>query len=236
MASLTWQELIDRAKTYVDDDHQGDKGWIADERWLQLAQVEYRQLYRRWLRGGLVTPLITTNYMQGESTVFPNVLALIGVAKDYGDYVRILSRAGSRDAIWRGSTQPAGYPTSYTAVGLGSNLVITLDRAPDDLTSTNYVVKYVPAPITTTDPTAFVELPDGGDERLVLGLAKRAHLKDSGASALLNDLIREADAEMTFTAAGTMGGLKVQTLRPARRSTPRGLEWPGCAQWLYLNG
>lgn len=238
MASFTWDELISRAKTYCDDDHNDEKSWISDTRWLELANVEYAFLYKRWVRSGLVTPAATTGYMDGFSTSFSGVLALIGVAKDYGDFVRLLNKEQPESTIegfWRGSTQPEGPSIRYIATGVGDTLTVELDPKPNDLTATNYIVRYIPTVAKATNPAATVELPYGTDERLVLGLARRAQLKDSGTSALLNGLIADADAETNFSAAAKLGGLKVRrNQKPSQRSTPSRTPWPSRYDWLYL--
>jgi len=397
MASFTWQSLIDRAKTYVDDDHDDERSWISDERWLQIANVEYALLYKRWIRSGLVTPTITQSYMSDSTRTFAGVLAVVGVAKDYGDFVRLLNNAAqsaSNQPFWRGSTQPSDLAVSWAATGVGDSLTIELDPEPSDLEYTaaaaaekatldigapltgmgtacetvlrmktggvanvtlqnfsgivthpaeryiqyvpaeysntgteeygfiiwdtdgdpftnqdfealiaaneclvgagpnvgqtaelpfevmtasssttdwrpnitlisttlaytvyptqstelifeggadaiaesgNYVVRYVPTVAYATDASTTIELPYGADERLVLGMARRAHLKDSGASALLERLIMEADAETGFSAASKAGGIIVKR-KPKRSplSTPRPIIWPERSAWLYI--
>lgn len=243
MASFTWQALIDRAKTYCDDDHADEASWITPARWLTLANTEYAQLYKRWVRAGLVNPLPTTGYILGTGVAsFTGVLAVIGVAKDYGDFIRPLHPAQTaigHHAFWRGSTQPTGCSTSWAATGAGDTIRIELDPVPDDVAvvgvTSNYVVRYIPTVAEATDPETSIEVPYGADERLVLGIARRAQLKDSGASALLNGLISDADADLNFSAMGKMGGAVVKRLQKSPlRSTPRVGVWPQRAEWIYF--
>jgi hypothetical protein len=237
MAVFTWQELIDRARTYVDDDHESEGAWLTPERWLQIGGVEYREQYRRWVRRAIIRPAVSTDYMDGASTDFDGVLAIVGVARDYGDHVELL-RAAHEDTnqnfFWQGSTAPTGRSCSWTAAGFGDTITVTLDPAPNDLTASNYVVKWIPTVAAPTDATDSVEVPDGMDERLVLGMARRAHLKDSAASALLERLIMEAEAEMGFSAAAHSGGLRVVNTRKRTKSTPHGRVWPDPARWRYF--
>jgi hypothetical protein len=53
---FTWLELVDRVKVYLDDDHNDNPqaGWLSSNKLMKLMQVEYRQLYRKWLRAGLI--------------------------------------------------------------------------------------------------------------------------------------------------------------------------------------
>jgi hypothetical protein len=215
--TFTWQELIDRSRTYVDDDHNDTEGWIAAERWLTIANVEYAQLYRRWVRMGLIAPAWVDREFTGPTLTFPalelsddeepvleldgeEVLAIIGVAESLGsDRYRPLSAPQSavgRSPWW--TTSSASPAHSWQATGSADKVTITIEP-PDTAT---YVVRYIPTVQYATDPTEDIELPYGCDERLVLGMARRAKLKDASASALLERLIMEADAEANFLAFG----------------------------------
>lgn len=216
---FVWNDLIARARVYVDDDHSETDGWIAPANWLTLAQVEYALLLRRWIRTGLVVPATADSTpFTGGSTTLSNVLALVGVAQDKGGYVRVLAPVQSlrgQHPMWTGSQAPGGISQSWMATASGDTVTVTLDPKDPD-TSEPYFVRYVAAPAYVTDGTQTVDLPYGTDERLVLGIARRSHLKDQSASQLLERLIAEADAELAFTAAG-----RIQGDSPRVRRTPR---------------
>ena len=315
---FTWDELISRARTYMDDDHNDRKGFIKPERWLQLAQVEYRQLYRRWIRSGLIGPEprdqeftgpevrlegvlgvmgvirgtpsayvgstfdvstiipelpitvtaivatsvrpriefvenafltvevggtdVTVNYEQGISTVAA-ILAAINATEfvtaeetgtAVGDILDLTGNFAFQSLVggdiqvtgdwyelrkpqisttkkrWR-TNDSSREGTEWEAFGQGD--VLRVRVFPEDNAGT-YIVRYFETVATTTDPDDTVELPDGGDERLVLGLVRRAALKESGASAAVDKLLIEADAELNFSAAGKNGGLKIRDSKP----------------------
>lgn len=246
MAAFQWQDLIDRARLAVDDDHGDGDSWIAPARWLEIGFTERQKLYRRALRDGLVDPDPSTAYLQGARTTVTGVLAIIGVAQDLGSSVRMLENAASargRLPYFRGSSAMTGHSTSWAGRGTGDNLVIELDPQPSDLTYNalatppgNYFCRYIPVLTPPTAVTDTVELPDGGDEALILRMARRSHVKDSLRSALLEQLIQDADAEMKFTAAGKVGGLKVRRTPPARGSrfnATRLTTWPGPLEWRF---
>jgi len=257
MAFFTLEQLIARAKTYVDDDHNDEKSWISDERWKDIANVEYGQLYKRWIRQGLITPEPTTAYIvESDGTLqIDGVLAIVGVGKDFGDFIRPLTPAQpliGKHAFWRGSTQPVNPSVTWAAFSQGDRIVVKLEPVPSDLVVTdetsNYVVRYIAAPTAIDYQPAeplesedlyvgMYDIPFGADERVVLGMARRAHLKDSVNSTLLNGLIAEADAELNFTAASKIDGIKVRRL-PKRsalmRSTPRVSIWPERSEWMYF--
>jgi hypothetical protein len=195
----TLQELVDRARVYLDDDHEDDNGWLSEESWIRLANVEYAQLYRRWCRQGLISPAWTDAAFTGYTTTVSGVLATIGVAEDLGSgEYRLLTPAQS--VFGRSPTY--GYTTGksahWFATGTADQLVYTLE--PRD--SGSYFVRYLPT-VTPADALEdSLSIPFGADERMVLGLARRAKLKEGAASALLERLIMEADAELNFAAFG----------------------------------
>ncbi len=214
---FTWQELIDRAMVYVDNDHDEDKGWMPAPKALQIGQVEYAQLYRRWVTAGLIVPepldeTLTADPVEG-------VLAILGVAEVYGGDTVTGYRVLTSGQTY--SNKPFRTPVDAPALeweAFGGGDAVTVKIHPED-TNGVYVVRYLTRPEYATDPTDTVELPYGMDERLVLGMARRFHLKDSSNSQLLNGLIADADANLNFAAFGRAG----QTGRQVdpRRSTPR---------------
>jgi hypothetical protein len=333
------QDLIDRAKTYVDDEHRAEDAWISPERWLTFFNVERRKLYKQWIRAGLVIPTPTLGYLAGETTQLTGVLAVIGVRKDLGgstSEVRNASANEGRHPFWRSATQPSTPGSRWAAFGTGTTVTIELDGVSDltytapvaaaqavfdfdtyellegtpaqavfdgELTVTeagvdgndiairfvpdavgdpswtnsgtnytyhfdfsvhttedfeasitglpftltrastvnvawtdwsgiqssflgsyfqfedgadaveedgNYLVRYIPRLADVTDPTTEVDLPDGGDERLVLGMARRSLIKESGASRRIDQEILDSDAELNLAAHAAMGGIKMR--------------------------
>ena len=156
----------------------------------------------------------------GGADYIPGVLAVIGVAEKVDNYYRPVR--------WMGEQGRAPFRTvidsaacEWQAYGAGDNLTVKL--TPADSTGT-YVVRYIPVPdeIALTDS---LELPYMGDERLVLGAAKRAGIKELGGNRTIDEMIGLADAELQMEAAHrNKGGLRV---RDTARSTPK--------SWCYLD-
>ena len=240
---FTWRELVGRARVYLDDDHKENQGWIKDDKWLSLVTVEWQQLYRRWIRNGLVRPEPITSTIPAGSYYInlpessdiaqgrPGVLAIIGAAENMNQYFRMLrSTQEHRGAYapWVAPEQlPTGKSTGWTAMGTAD--AIKVELSPRD-TGNEYMVRWLPLPSMPRSLDEQVDLPFGCDERVVLGLARRAHLKDSGSSALLDRLIMEADAEITFSASGRLdqGAPRVRRIKKNpfhRRQSPQ----PGLA-------
>ncbi len=201
------QEILDRIRVYVDDDHADNQGWLSPTAWLRIINAEYITLYKRWVRQSLIAPAYIDVAFTGPSVTIPDeddedgvpVFAIVGVVEDTG--------SGYRPVYPEQSTfgrAPFRYPTdarasSWSATGMDGT--ITLNLHPEDTTG-NYIVRYLPLPTLLADITDSLSYPAGGDERHVLGVAKRAHLKDSATSSLLENLIQQADAELAFDAFG----------------------------------
>lgn len=203
---FAWQELIDRARVYIDDDHNESSGWLAPEKWLTMANVEYAQLYRKWARMGLVVTapvdvsFIGPSVVIGDEDEEMDVLAIVGVAEDLGGgQLRALCPAQSELGVnpWWSTfgTAPARY---WKATASGDEVTVTIEPAD----TATYIVRYIPTTPYATDPDDTIELPYGCDERLVLGIARRAKVKDSTGSSLLERLLYEADADINMTVGG----------------------------------
>lgn len=217
----TWQSLIDRARVYIADDHDDNRGFLTPQKWLLLANVEYQSLRRTWLRLGLVRPPIVTTTFAGPSITLVGVEAVVGVAQDSGG-TRVLKYDNT---IW--PSNRGGLGTTWFATGTGAELTITVDPAD----TSQYTVKWVQSVPYAVDPNAIVDLPAGADERLVLGLAKRALVKDSARSSPLEELIAAQDAQISFSASSQ--------IRPAAKVSPSnrfnyGMSAIDPRQWRYF--
>lgn len=197
---FTWSELVSRARSYIDDDHDETPGWLSESRWLELAFVEYSQLYRRWIRTGLVTPAPADQTFSGTHTVtVTGVLAVVGVAEDLGSgMLRVLTPAASAFGANPLRSHFSGTPgTHWTATGTADAVTVNLEPRP---TSGTYFVRYIATPVAPGALSNTIDLPYGTDERLVLGIARRAKVKEGGASQVIERLIFEADGELNFAA------------------------------------
>lgn len=91
---FAWSDLIDRARVYLDDDHFDTEGWIAPATWLTSANVEYAQLYKRWIQMGLIAPAWTDSSFTGHTIMITGVRAVLGVVQDLGsNQLRVLTPA-----------------------------------------------------------------------------------------------------------------------------------------------
>jgi hypothetical protein len=221
--TFTWAELIDRARTYVDDDHEEQQGWISPERWLQLAQVEYERLYRNWVRMGVFTPAHTVTTFTGPTTSLERVLAIVGV----GEYLGVGVGRRWLEPGEQPDDDATGHALEWYATGSADTLAVTVYPSSEQ----TFEVRYIQYNARTTDSTDTVDLPFGGDERLVLGLARRALIKESAASRRIDQEILDADAELNMTAWGRRDR-EAPKMRIVKKGTRLFPAEPG--RWIYF--
>lgn len=224
----TWRELVGRARLYLNDDHREQQGWIEDSGWLGIITAEWPVLHRKWTRMGVVRPaaIDTTFPAAAYQVTLPDVahgdtrpgcLAVVGVAEDLTSYMRYLAPAQVARGAYPFWVAPGevNQGKAVTWAAYGSSDAVTVEISPRDPGGT-YVVRWLATPRVPVSLDETVDIPLGCDERLVLGLVRRALLKDSGASALLERLISEADAEIQFTAHGRLDNQapRVRRVRP----------------------
>lgn len=223
MAFFSFDELIDRARVWVDDDHTDNSGWIKRDKWEQFATTAINRRTKQWIRMGLISPTPVDLVFTASSVVVGGVIAIIGVAENLGSgryrvlqplqsqfgRAPIMSTINTSQALfWRSHDELLG---AYDGGAASSNLRIFVEPA----ISSSYFVRYIS---TGEGPAAAqgAHLPFNADELIVLDMAKAAGIKDGTRSGALADALREAEAELNFTAFGMANGNS-----PRIRSTPR---------------
>jgi hypothetical protein len=202
--SFIVQDLVNRARTYIDDDHDEEPGWLDSDQWLAIANAEYAVLFPKLVRYGLITPQTEDQTFTGPITSVGAVIAIVGVAEVLGSgryrVIEPLQSAYGRAPFF--DTVTSSPAVGWTAYGASNDLAVSLYPA----STGNYVVRYIPFPDVATSLDDEVDVPYGADERLVLGIARRAKLKESAASAMLERLIMEKDADIAFQSHGLLSG------------------------------
>lgn len=227
-------ELIRAARVYKDDDHEDEDSWLNPADWLRLFNVEYAQLYPRWVRAGLIVPPYTDTPMTDITTVINNVLAIVGVARKDGNRYYPLEHLQPQlgHSPWL-DTDAGNHSVGWVARGTGDNLTVELTPPPSD--AGNYIVRYITRPAYFTSADDTVELPYGADERLVLGMADRAGIKDSTTSRKVSEKIFDADAQLNFLAFGRGGGPRVRRVNRYRLRNDRfASPFPDVRYWLFV--
>lgn len=193
--NFTWLELIDRARVYADDDHKETPGWIAPEKWMALAQVEYRQLYRKWLRMGLINVEPTDLEFKGPSAKQRATVDVAALTSPYDAVIKTkVYGSAANEILFRlddsgtGSGTLVNYPPDIT-LPAGANVfqfqpgVTTWGDLDSALTGSDYfdliTASTLPLTVFTLDEATFSK---GGrdDVEGVLAIVGVAEAVDDG--------------------------------------------------------
>lgn len=239
-----WDDLIHRARLYADDNHDEAKGWIDPADWMTLFQVEYSLLRRKWMREGLLVPAPTDTAFTGPTTSISAPLVIIGVAQDLGNgQLRVLTplqSAYGRNTFYSETVKGPAYGwrvEQETGGDPGDLFADTTVIVEPQGTTDKYIVRWIPQVAYATVTSAAAYFPEGGDERCVLGVLKRAGVKEMTGGRVVQDLIYEAEAEMKFAAMSALGGdgPRVRRVRPTVRHVLYPNAWPSePSQWRFM--
>jgi hypothetical protein len=231
MPAFTVEALVNRARVYISDDHNDSEGFISETAWLAIFNAQYADEYRDWVRTALISPAHTDTAFTAYTTSVEDILAIVGVAEDLGSgRMRVIKPSQSaigRAPFW-GYTE--GAPEHWFATGTADELTVTLEPR----ITGSYVVRTIALP---TIPTAFddeLDIPYGVDEHFVLGMARRAKLKDGSASTHLERMFAESEARRNFQAFSRSmnDSPRVRKVTP---SAPQGSSFPTDPRlWRYL--
>jgi hypothetical protein len=153
-------------------------------------------------------------------------LAIVGVYKDDGaSTFTTLKPAQAGHGRIPTRNESVGDATVWSAHGAGSSIQIGLYPVPATGT---YSVRYIPEPdaLVTTAPdpgqSDSINCPAGFDDRIVLGMARRALIKEGSGSAAVDRLIAIADEDLAIHAHSRMIGEAPRVRN--RRATPLAME------------
>ena len=244
--AYTIQNIIDRARLYVDDNHKVTDGWKEPADWLDLVKSEFANIYRKWVRESVISFSPITGIFTGPSFVFPTTpLAIMGVAQTVGTQIRLIPSAMSEygrqpywdDAVVVPNNTGLTWTTAVDVFPDGSgNPQYSLTLHPPD-TAGGYQVKYIRFPeINALDK--FVILPEGYEDYVALRLARKALASEGASSQAIERLISNAEADIKMDSfSNTQGdGPKVRIVRPyyKQRLFANNLTWPlSPAAWFY---
>jgi len=244
--AYTIQNIIDRARIYVDDNHKATDGWKEPADWLSLAKSEFANMYRKWVRESVLSFLPITGIFTGPSFTFPTTpLAIMGVAQVIGNQVRLISPAMSeygRQPYWDDTiTVPNNTAVTWTGAtdvfpDGGGNPTFTVTLHPPD-TASGYQVKYIRFPeLDALDK--FVILPEGYEDYVALRLARKALASEGASSQAIERLIIDAEASIKMDSFSNIqgDGPKVRIIRPYAKQKlfANSLTWPYTpAAWYY---
>lgn len=226
MATTTVTELIERAAAAADM----EDNFVTPEQWERWATVEHRRLASVVARLGYpYTSTETAITMTGATSYnIDEVLAILGVfwVETDGSYTRLepnnpLQRAGAPN-------RSVGTPRVFNVIR-NTNNVLTFSFYPNPA-SGSIIVKAVPHPakLVISSPGAgeavSVTYPLNWEERIVLGMARRALAKEETYNPFIETQIAEQDAHIESTAFDYLVG-DAPRIRDIRKDNQKVYEW-----------
>lgn len=196
MATTTVVEIIERAKSAAD---MVSSGFVTTAEWVRWLNVENRWLAKFVARSGYVmfeSPLTiaATGAVSYPLTVGDHdPLAILGVYEYVGGRYRRLKQGDVFDGPPHVDTTTAG-SAEYFRVWQSSTTILSISFFPNPATGT-YIVMTIPDPATLTVNSS-VYFPTSMEERLVLGLARRALAKEESSTTEINRMIQECEREV----------------------------------------
>lgn len=203
---ITTQDVINRARIYVDDNHKVTDGWKQPADWLSIAGPEIIACYRKWVREGVVALATVDSAFTGPGYTFPaGVIAITDVVENLGSgsYRKVESASSvyGREPFWDSTTGTQGSSQYWTAA-FGTT-GYTLKLHPPDTAA--YIVRNIPEPDIST-LTSVLYLPTGLEDYVALRVARKALASEGSSSQSIERLITVAEAEWKMLSLGTVQG------------------------------
>lgn len=205
----TTDELVTRAQTAADM-HDATINPAQWNPWLTLENIALAVLLARagWTLNMKTQAIAVTGAEAGQYVLATQPLAVVAVHQVRGNRVRLIDYTNVVDYSRMTATDTAatGDPSEYRVLWDQDNDRLVVNFYPTPAAGTQFIVSYIPHPLKLTlddpvsDPTQYansVRYPLGWEERIVLGLGKRALRKEesdtSGIQQDLDDLDKEIE-------------------------------------------
>jgi hypothetical protein len=248
MPSVTTSELVERAKAAADM----HDNFVTAAQWMYWATQENYTLNLLMARSGWpldhTTASITITSAQAgvyplHPTVAPKVMAIISVHESTSAGLRRLLYKDAMSFLHQpvGSSIHEGHARFYR-VNRTSDDAVTLNMFPTPQVGQVYVVTYIPQPLkmVTSGATALVSsttvnFPMGWEERIVLGMARRALEKEESDATPILRQMAEMDSQIEQLCWN-----RVISEAPAIRNVDRdvygwdNLGFPPWSEWAWL--
>ncbi len=160
------------------------------------------------------------------------VMAVVCIHENRSGDMRLLHLQNDvdflRQTITGGNT--TGHANSYRLRMYGNE--IHADFFPSPVTGESYYITYLSAPVPITATTQSIALPMGWEERLVLGMARRALVKEESDTSAVEKLMREMDSQIEQLCWN-----RVMSEAPRVRNTDPNVArdtYPVWQQWFWL--
>lgn len=234
MPSFTAQQLIDRAAA-IADMHDS---FVPAATWLDWATVELASLFMAAARSGwVVGPITPTTISPTDTyTMAAEFFALLGVwERDSGGRLRRLRVGTYVETLHQTAGGPIqGAATEVSLVDNGDGTV-TFSFYPRP-TQNSYLIVTINPPTRMTAVTDTVTLPAGLEERVVLGMARRALVKEESDTRAVDRLIQDEDRRVEEFAASRMfaNAPRVRNTDYVDRGWSLNLVLPPPTMWIWL--
>lgn len=191
MPAFTVQDIVDRAAAAAD--MHGD--FVTAAQWLAWYKVEHRALELFVARSGWVTNLASTVDASSFTITVPAPFAILGVYEVRDSKYRPLKFQNQVDFTKQAYSSPAETGDAYTYSLLTSTTTddVTIHMFPKP-TSGTYRCLYIPTSTLPTALTSSITWPLGWEERIVLGMARRALEKEESDSRFIQKQMAEWDS------------------------------------------
>ncbi len=199
MPSVTTADLVSRASAASDM----RDNFVTPTQWMYWATQERLALDLFLARSGWPLPFTTqaitvTGSEGGAYNVAPStgVMAIVAVHQTKDQRTRLLKHQNVVDFLTRTpgySGSPTGNALYYRASWSGDTLVLGL--YPEPTAGETYLVTYIPHPAKLvlsspgTNEATSVAYPMGWEERIVLGMARRALIKEESSTSSIDSEI-----------------------------------------------
>lgn len=233
MPSFTAQSLIDRAAAIADI----EDNFVSPGQWLTWLSVERSAQALAAARGGWTLNQVSTQTTPATDTwtLTGDFLALIGVWEvDSSGRTRPLIaedfQSNFRQTVGGPITGPA---TRFSITDAGGVVTVHFFPRPTSGTYMAALVGTTPAFATVLDT---ITLPAGLEERLVLGMARRALIKEESDVTDISKLIALEDQRLEeFVWARIISSVaKVRNVDHVERGWGSDLTYPPPTDWVWL--
>lgn len=245
MPVITTQTLVRRAEAISDmqDNFVNPTEWMY---WATQERLALEILLARsgWTQGFTSTTITVTGAEGGDFSVLPStgVMAVVAVHESTSAGVRPLNFNNSVDFLRQvpGSSLNRGHATEFRVNPTADGFVMNF--FPDPLPGETYIVTYIPQPATLTLDTPAagesnsVSYPMGWEERIVLGMARRALIKEDSDTQEVEKLIREVERQIeeVVFARVLSDTPSIRNVDGHRRGWVARLLFPLWQQWAWL--
>lgn len=235
MPSITAQELVDRAVAAADmhDD------FVTGPQWLRWATVEHRDLAVRIAQLGYVLNETSVDITMTGAAEYPfdEPLAVIGVYEiTTNNLLRRVAKVNPFDAHRQSANTITGPARQFSIKRNDSDKVI-ISFFPNP-TSGTYRVYSVPHPNAITAVGDLVYYPLGWEERIVLGMARRALAKEESDTGPISQQVAQCESNLEASVWNRLLGdaPTVRNTDSVERGwiSPYPYPWPPVSEWHFI--